>query len=424
MRRLSLTLALCSFIFFALSQQALAVPTGKAANVYWMKIKASDKFERSALADSGLSLEIFSDDYVIALGSLKQRELLQKQGLLLSSYVFQPAMWDFPMEDANFHNYDRMQKVLQDLNQRYPDITVLDSIGKSVEGRELFRLRISKNVHSADVSTKPGIVFMGGHHAREHLSVEIPLLLAQYLVEEYAKGTPDVVRMVDSRDIHIIPMVNPDGAEFDTTDSDYHLWRKNRSKNGDGTFGVDLNRNYGFQWGTGGSSLDTSDETYMGPKAFSEPETQAIKSFLDQQSNISMLLSFHSFSELILYPWGHNFSPIPDVRDHSVFDKMAQTMSKWNGYKAQQASALYRASGDTTDWAYGTHKIFAFTFELDPKSDPFGSAEGFYPGQAAIPTVFKKNLQPCLYMMDLADNPYRSLMPNNNLYGLNSLSLE
>ena len=98
------------------------------------------------------------------------------------------------------------------------------------------------------------------------------------------------------------------------------------------------------------------------------------------------------------------------------FEKMAQKMSTWNKYKPEQSSDLYIASGDTTDWAYGEHKIFAFTFELDPTSMFDG---GFYPGQAKIPVVFNKNIEPCLYMMELADNPYRTLSPESD-FGLSS----
>jgi carboxypeptidase T len=266
---------------------------------------------------------------------------------------------------------------------------------------------------------------MGGHHAREHVSVEIPLLWAQYLITEYRKGNQRVMNLVDSRDIHIIPAVNPDGLEYDVSGAKYKLWRKNRSHNNDGTFGVDLNRNYGYGWGTGGSSKNTSDDTYMGPSAFSEIETQAIKNYVDAHTNITILLSTHTFSKLILYPWGGTNDPINIVNDQQVHEKMAKKMATWNGYKPEQASDLYIASGDTTDWSYGVHKIISFTFELDPDSSAgsdlgsiFGGkceklftpgCAGFYPGQATINPTFQKNIEPFLYLLDRADNPYRVL---------------
>src|SRR6185369_9455689 len=99
-------------------------------------------------------------------------------------------------------------------------------------------------------SSKPGIVYMGTHHAREHLSTEVPLLLAKYLVEN--KDKPEIKKLLDARDVYIIPMVNPDGVEYDIASGQYRMHRKNARDNGDGTLGVDLNRNYGFHWGEGG----------------------------------------------------------------------------------------------------------------------------------------------------------------------------
>jgi carboxypeptidase T len=331
--------------------------------------------------------------------------------------------WDFPSSDSAFHNYTELTSELQKLATENPDLVQLSSIAKTTENRDVWALRITKNLALAD--QKPGVLFMGGHHAREHLSVEIPLLWAQYLISEYRKGNQRVISLVDSRDIHIIPAVNPDGLDYDISGAKYKLWRKNRTKNGDGTYGVDLNRNYGFGWGTGGSSKNTSDDTYMGPKAFSEIETQAIKNYVETQTNVTILLSIHTFSKLILYPWGGSNDPINVINDRQVHEKMAKKMATWNGYKPQQASDLYIASGDTTDWSYGVHKIISFTFELDPDQNAGSSlggmiggkceglfapgCAGFYPGQAQINPTFQKNIEPFLYLLDRADNPYRTL---------------
>jgi carboxypeptidase T len=398
----------------ALAGKVHLEPSQDAEKLFWLKAKAETSKERSALADQGLSLEIFSDDYVIILGPERHKALLQQKGLLLSSYEFQSKFWDFPQKDANFHNYDELNAELKKLADENPTLLALDSIGKTVEGREISHLRISKDIGSSS-STKPGIVFIGGHHAREHLSIEIPLMLAQHLIAEYKLGNQEIVSLVDNRDIHIIPMLNADGAEFDIADGRYKMWRKNRRDNKDGRFGVDLNRNYGFMWGTGGSSSYTGDDTYKGTQPFSEPETQAFKKFIETHDNINVLLSFHSFSELILYPWGHTNDPLPDQRDQKVYETMAQKMATWNGYTPQAAADLYIASGDTVDWVYGQHKVFGFTFELDPTSMWNG---GFYPGQRVIPTVFQKNLRPALYLIDLADNPYRVLETQGQSLGL------
>jgi carboxypeptidase T len=145
----------------------------------------------------------------------------------------------------------------------------------------------------------------------------------------------------------------------------------------------------------------------MGPAPFSEPETQAIKKYVDEHDNINVLLSFHTFSQLILYPWGHTHQNISVAKDYQTYKAMAEKMAEWNGYTPQQSSDLYIASGDTTDWSYGTHKVFSFTFELDPANSGFNPG-GFYPGDEVIQEVFRKNLNPAIYLIQMADNPYRA----------------
>mgnify|MGYP002780714741 CR=1 FL=1 len=276
-----------------------------------------------------------------------------------------------------------------------------------MEGREIYALQINTDRGSLarGQSNKPGAIYLGTHHAREHLSTEIPLRLANYLLQN--KADPKISALLDSRDVWFVPLVNPDGSEHDISTGNYKSWRKNRRPNGDGTFGVDLNRNYGYRWGTGGSSTNTNSDVYMGQAPFSEPETQVVKSFVESHLNAKILLSFHTFSELILYPWGNTYDQVQNPKDLAVFETMARTMSQWNNYKPQQSSELYIASGDTCDWAYGEHGIFAFTFELTPSSIWEG---GFYPGQEAIEPTFAANIKPALYMLELADDPYRAIV--------------
>lgn len=374
-------------------------------NIYWMKIRANDQFQRSVIADTGVSIETVREDFVAATGTLEEKNAIEKLGWLEVSFPVTEAM-DFPAKDSAYHNYAELTQKIQELARTYPNLLQVSSAGKSTEGRDIWALRISGNLNQAN--NLPAIIYMGGHHAREHLSVELPLYYAEYFLSEYTKGTPRIVNLLNGRDIHIIPAVNPDGLEYDVASGSYQMWRKNRSRNSDGTYGVDLNRNYGYQWGTGGSSGNTNSETYKGPRAFSEPETQAMKAYIEAHQNISTLLTFHTFSELILYPWGYKYTGIDIARDQQVHQKMAEKMATWNNYSPQQSSSLYQASGDTTDWAYGEHKIISFTFELDPTNNGWGGG-GFYPGAGVIPGVQQKNLEPVLYLAEYADNPYRVL---------------
>lgn len=398
---LALTLVLTSALTFSSIKQAKSTDQ----QYYWMKISAQDKFQRSVIANTGAAIEIVQDDYVIAYGNDVELEKIQKLGWLQASSNLAEEK-DFPIKDSIYHNYSELTAELQQLANKNPDLVQLTSIAKTTEGRDIWAIRISSDLAHAD--QKAAAIYMGGHHAREHLSVELPLMWAQYLIEQYRAQNNRIVSLINSRDIHIIPTVNPDGMEYDIKDGNYKMWRKNRIANSDGTFGVDLNRNYGYQWGTGGSSSNTNSETYKGSKPFSEIETVAIKNYIESHVNITTLLTFHSYSKLILYPWGHKYDSMDIANDLAVHETMAKKMAEWNGYTPEQSSALYIASGDTTDWSYGAHKIISFTFELDPSSNGFGGG-GFYPSPDVIKPVFQKNLEPCLYLLEYADNPYRVL---------------
>lgn len=382
----------------------------------FIQISAKSKEKRSEIANTGVSIESVLSDSVWALANDKQINALTEQGFqILGNLALDTARGDdkttfnFPEGDARFHTYEQLLSALEKIQTAYPEFTAIQSIGKSIEGRDIWAIHF--NTSSDDLksgkSNKPGILFTGNHHAREHLSLEVPLMLAEYLANNHGEAAVNDLLM--TRDIWIIPMVNPDGAEFDIATGRYKWWRKNRRNNQDGTFGVDLNRNYGYKWGTGGADSNTSSEVYKGTEAFSEPETQAIRDFVSSHSNLKALLTFHTFSELILFPWGHTYDGIANAKDLAVFQKMAKTMAEWNHYKPQQSSDLYIASGDTTDWAYGEHGIFAFTFELSPGS-MFGG--GFYPGAKVIDRVFKDNLKPCLYLIQMAGDPYQVLLTN------------
>jgi carboxypeptidase T len=388
---------------------------------HWVQITARDKFQRTALQELGVSIEFTRSDSVWGFASDKALQAARKAGFQVLG-KFKPEVGRgghhgdpqlgslaFPAADAAYHDYSELTNELRALETANPDLVKMFSIGKSVENREIWAIHINSDPEALRTSQsgKPGAIFMGAHHAREHLSVEVPLMLAQHLLRNRNDAT--IKNLLNSRDIWIIPLVNPDGAEYDISSNRYKVWRKNRRSNRGGTYGVDLNRNYSYRWGTGGSSTNPSEDTYMGPQPFSEPETVAVRDFVRSQPNAKILLSFHSFSELILYPWGHTNDPISVPRDFNAFRAMATTMSRWNGYKAQAASDLYIASGDTVDWAYGELGIFAFTFELSPAAGWWPSPGDFYPGVPAIASTFQANIKPCLYLIDLADDPYRSI---------------
>ena len=358
------------------------------------------------MANLGIAIHKVYENWVEAIVNEHELEQLQKSNF---EFNFSPAenfLLDFPTADEKYHNYNEMMDFLQNLVKQHPLHVELISIGKSVLGKDIFALHFLKENSKTD--ELPAIVFMGGHHAREHLSVEVPLYLAHYLLEN--ASLPEVKKLLETREIWIIPLVNPDGTEFDL-DPAYQWWRKNRTKNDNGSYGVDLNRNYGFQWGKTGSSANPNNETYHGKAAFSEPETRAIRDFIVAHNNIKMLITYHTFSELILYPWGYTYQPIENPQDLASFEKMAQHMAKLTGYTPQPTSDLYLSSGDTTDWAYGERGIFSFTFELSPNSMGQG---GFYPGDIIDKTV-DDNIEAALFAIEQAGHPRDVFILNESL---------
>lgn len=371
-------------------------------NKFFIKVKADTREERNRLANLGYAFEMVTREYVTIIGDTAELEALSREANIQDVIAAQTL--DFPAEDAAFHNYPELTAKLQELVSRFPQHASLKSLGKSLEGRDIWLLRIG--LQNAALDSKPAVTFLGGHHAREHLSVDTPLRLAERILTEYQQGNQRVRQLVDTRDIHFIPAVNPDGLEFDISTGNYKMWRKNRRQNANGTYGVDLNRNYGHKWGGDGSSGNPSSDIYRGTAPFSEPETQAIKNYFETYKNVTINLSFHTYSKLILYPWGHTNTPITDDRDRKVHIKMAKKMAEWNDYEPMVSSELYTTTGDTTDWAYGAMGLISFTFELDPGQWGGG---GFYPGAGIINSVVNKNYEPMMYLIEKANDPYQVL---------------
>lgn len=307
-----------------------------------------------------------------------------------------------PPDAGLYHTYDEITTELQNLETDFPAIAKVFDLGKSVEGRTIWGIKISDNVNAQE--DEPEVLLIGGHHAREWIAVDVPFLLIEYLLENYGSDS-FVTELIDNGQIWVIPLLNPDGHEYSVTNN--RLWRKNRRNNGDGSFGVDLNRNYAYQWGGPGSSGDTFSETYRGPAAFSEPETQVIRDLSNDHDFIAMI-SYHSYSQLVLYPWGYTNSPAPDA---DLLDGLAQTIAdsilNVHGvqYVAQQSSDLYLASGDATDWLYGETGVPSFTIELRPRS----AFPGFELPESQIQPTFEENLPATLFLIEWTQTT--SVMP-------------
>jgi len=315
-----------------------------------------------------------------------------------------------------YHTFAECESALVDLAARFPDWCRLESIGKSIENRDLWALKIS-DAPAEDDAAEPDVLIMGCHHAREFMSVEVPLHFARTLLEDAATNAR-LRGLIETRELWVVPMVNPDGHVYQEEfaagpDWSPPGWRKNRRSNFDGTTGVDLNRNYGFQWGLDeeGSSGDGLAETYRGSAAWSEPETRAVRDLVERQRFV-IALTYHSYGSLWLYPWGHTRGELTE--DHAVFAALADSMVRSNGYRAGNAAlgTIYLTNGECTDFLYGEVNIrkpqrtFAFTPELN------SSAEGgFWPPEARIAPTCAAMWPANLFALEVAGAARRPLPP-------------
>lgn len=376
---------------------------GTAADRYWVSVAAADKFARTRLLEAGLDITEIGRDrvYGFAERSALERIYAGKFSVLSAVTVPEFASWtkDFPSADSVYHNYQETYDLLRQLASSNPDIASLFSIGKSVEGRDIWCLRLNTNAKGEAPSAKPGAFFLANIHAREHLTNEVALLFAAWLLEH--RNDADIKKYLSTLDIYFVPMGNPDGAEYDIKTGNYQYYRKNMAKNSGGSRGVDLNRNFDSWWCESGASSYPASDTYCGPKAFSEPESQHIKRFMESRRNIKTHISYHTYGSLVLYPWGGTEEPVADDRDRGVFIKAGAELGRLTGYQPQKSSDLYVATGDSADWVYAATGAFAFTFELEGR--------GFYPGSAIIKTAVEKNVRAGVYLLGITDDPYKVL---------------
>ena len=312
--------------------------------------------------------------------------------------------------NGDYHSCAELESDLEALARVHPQTARLFTIGLSLEGRKITALKISDNVDLDEPEAE--VLFLGCHHAREWISVEVPFLLAKHLLENYASDAA-IRAAVDQSEIWIVPLVNPDGLEYSIRH--YRYWRKNRRLNADGSFGVDLNRNYGYGWAYDdqGSSPVPASEIYRGTAAFSEPETRAVRDFFAQRE-FQALVSYHSYSQIILYPWGYTTAPTDkDALHEALAAEMSLLMEAANGRVygfGPAAASLYLTNGDTTDWAFGTAGIPAFTIELPP-IDQLGG--GFFNAELDIMPIFRENLPAALYLINWSISNFSASKPTS-----------
>jgi murein tripeptide amidase MpaA len=319
---------------------------------------------------------------------------------------------------AGYRNYAEITAELQALAQKYPllcrIIDIGDSQGKiySDAGKynydamkhDIWAVKVSNHVDTTE--DEPAVYFMGGHHAREPIGVEVTMAILNYFLDHY-ESDETVRQYLNNTEIWFVPLVNPDGHQVVLDEIDV-WWRKNIrdnnendrydrrliSHNGYGVDGVDLNRNYNFEWGVSDTSPFPRSLIYGGPAGGSEPEVQAVQSLMEYRKFIAGI-SYHSYGELVLYPYGYATDAY--APDSNAMSALAADMAKsipgiaGGNYLFEPGWALYPCSGTTDDFSYGNYGTFAYTIEL---------ATQFIPPADQVQQICQDNLQGALVVMD------------------------
>jgi len=301
---------------------------------------------------------------------------------------------------GGMYTYQEMLDELDRMRTLYPNLitvrTPLSTTLSTIEGRDVFYVKVSDN---ADVDENEAeVLYTGVHHAREPMSMMNLMYYMWYLMENYATD-PKVKNIVDNTELYFIPIVNPDGYLYNesTNPNGGGFWRKNRRNNG-GSFGVDLNRNYGYQWGLNdiGSSPSPSSDVYRGPSAFSEPETQMVRDFV-QSHNFVNAFNNHAYSNLMIHPWGFTATPAPNAE---LYGEISEHMCWHNRYHYGNGDeVIYSVNGEADDWFYGVEGVLAWTPEIGS-----GAEGGFWPSPTNIVPQCERQMKMSLIAASSAAN--------------------
>ena len=324
--------------------------------------------EIGILMNNGIEFEIMQDDITNYYLS-RSRPSINRDfslGSMLGNYTLQEAI-----------------NQMDTLSILYPNfVSEKDSIGTSFEGRTIWAFKLSDN--PAIDENEPEVLYTGLTHAREPLSMMNLFYFANWLCENYNN---DLIAnyLLDNREMWFIPIVNPDGYFYNETiaPDGGGMHRKNRRSNpqnsncNTGTQqGVDLNRNYGYNWGANnsGSSGNPCSAVYRGTSAFSEPETEAVSNFILSRE-FNNALHYHSYSNLLIHSWGDG--SYPDEPYLTTLREIGNEMTHYNGYLVGTGieTVGYTVNGDAVDWSYGNAGLLSYTPEIGSFVDNFWPSE-------------------------------------------------
>ncbi|NXT80712.1 CBPA1 Carboxypeptidase, partial [Zapornia atra] len=341
-------------------------------------------------------LESHNIAYSIMIENLQELLDEEKRTMMKSKRIERSTnTFDF----ASYHTIDEIYDWMDTLVDDHPNLISKLQIGQSYENRPLYVLKFSTGG-----SNRPAIWLDTGIHSREWITQATGIWTANKIAEEYGKD-PSITAILDSMDIFFEIITNPDGFAY--THSSNRMWRKTRSsQTGSSCVGVDPNRNWDAGFGGFGSSSNPCAETYRGPYANSESEVKAIVDFIRSHGNVKSVISIHSYSQMLLFPYGYKTAPAPDYQELNELAKKAVTdLAALYGTKytyGSIADTIYLADGTTVDWAYDNGIKYSFTFELRDT----GRYGFLLPSNQIIPTATETWPALLDIMVHVLEHPY------------------
>jgi len=324
-----------------------------------------------------------------------------------------PANWKYGSMGGHL-TYGEMLQHLDSMRIKFPGlISMRLPLDTSIteDDSTVYFVRITDNPGLVEPEEPQGL-FTAVHHAREPVGMHQLIFFMWYLLENYSSNG-EIKTLLNNSDLYFVPCLNPDGYayNFQNEPNGGGMWRKNRRDNKDGTFGVDLNRNYGHRWGNDdfGSSPNTVDATYRGTVGFSEPETKGMKSFCESH-NFKVALNYHTYSNLLIHPWGYDGTVA--CEDSAIFRSLSKEFIKENNYRIGTGIEVlnYNSNGCSDDYMYATNaakpKILAMTPEV---------GEEFWPTQDEILPLCLKNVHQNLSAVR-ALHPMISIMDTTGVF--------
>ncbi|MFQ5453135.1 MAG: M14 family zinc carboxypeptidase [Candidatus Zixiibacteriota bacterium] len=401
------------FVLSLLTILLFNISTVFANELLQARIFIDEKPQWKTIKELHLDMVWAADNYIEIITN--QAELQKLGELGFRSEIVHPdivsfyqSRLDISRDMGGYKTLDEINDYLDTIIANHRDI-VSDkiSIGQTIEGRDIWAVKISDN---PDIDEdEPEVLYTAAIHAREVITPEVLFFFMDELTDKYGFW-PDETEIVNSRELWFIMVANPDGYFHNEAiaPNGGGMWRKNRRNNGDGTYGVDLNRNFGYEWGRDdiGSSPYTDDQTYRGTAPFSEPETQALRDFISSRQFI-ITVYYHSYSNLILYPWGYDYLLTPD---NDIFVFLGDSINAFNGYTPGPVWSLYIVNGGSDDWGYGEQVTKNKNLSITPEVGSYD--DGFWPPLYRIEELVTENLAPNKFLAMIAGTVYSIRPPN------------